>query len=136
MSINKRLIEFVLHDDANKFKTVLKEEITNRIVDSIHKVSLHERKTALTHIVTKKSDEELEPAKENTANFLPENVYQLKDGNVGILSSKEQQNISKLYENLNKDNRERMVKLLSESKESFNRILRLAKLENKRTNNE
>lgn len=133
MTQNKRLIEFLLHDNPNKFKTVLKEEITNRVVDSIYRVSLQERKTALTSaIVQKQADEELEPVATNTATFVPESTYRLKDGNVGILTTEEQKNISKLYENLNNDNKERMVKLLSESQESFNRIIRLAKLESKK----
>jgi abortive infection bacteriophage resistance protein len=72
---------------------------------------------------------------EHTTNtFYPNKMYKLKDGNVGILEINEQEMISKLYENLNNDNKERMVKLLSESRDSFNRVLKLARLEeSKRT---
>jgi hypothetical protein len=44
----------------------------------------------------------------------------------------EREMVGKLHESLNNDNKERMVKLLSESQESFNRILKLAKAQNKK----
>ena len=133
MSINKRLLGFLAENNTNKFKTVLKEELTNRTVESIYNKTLLERKSVLTNsIPVKQHDEQIEPANETTVKFVPEHTYRLKDGNTGILTTEEQTNISKLYENLNTDNRERMVKLLKESQESFNRIVRLAKIESKK----
>ena len=137
MDTNKRLIEFILHGHPDKFKTVLKEEITNRANDIVYNLSLTERKNILKNI---KQDECVSPEKqqikETIQTFKPEKTYSLKDGNIGILNAEEQNCVSKLYENLNTVNKERLLKLLSESQESFNKIIKLAKLESKRSNYE
>lgn len=133
MNNKKRLIEFVLHGQPDKFKTILKEEITNRAVDFLYNKNLAERDAIFNQIqqITTKNTN-IEPIKESTIPFYPEASYQLKDGNLGILDTQERNNVSKLYENLNNDNRKRMLKLLSESQETFNRIVKLAKLESKK----
>jgi hypothetical protein len=137
MDTKKRLIEFVLHGHPDKFKKVLKEEITNRATDLIFNLSLTERNNLLNSIQTASiPSEEKQQITENTDIFYPEKSYRLKDGNIGILDKEEQDNISKLYENLNNGNKQRLLKLLSESQESFNRIVKLAKLENKRMNHD
>lgn len=136
MNTNKRMIQFVLHGAADKFKTVLKEEITNRITDLLENLYLEKAKTLLYS----EPNTEQTPTKiqkiEEINKFYPENVYHLKDGNTILLDKIERDLISKLYENLNNDNKERMLKLLTETQESFNRVLKLAKLEEKRKNNE
>jgi hypothetical protein len=137
MNTKKRLIEFILHGHPDKFKTVLKEEITNRALDFLCNQDLAERKNAFRDRNNSDVKETIpEQIKESTSSFYPESTYQLKDGTFGMLNTEERKNISKLYENLNNNNKERLVKLLSESQESFNRIIKLAKLENKRTNHE
>lgn len=137
MNTKKRLIEFVLHGHPDKFKKVLKEEITNRATDLIFNLSLVERQNILDSIgLTENCIEKQQPLKEESVKFYPEKSYRLKDGNIGILDVEEQNNISKLYESLNNGNRERLVKLLSESQESFNKIVKLAKIESKRMNHE
>jgi hypothetical protein len=137
MDTKKRLIEFVLHGHPDKFKTVLKEEISNRATDLIFNLSLTERNNLLNSIQTAITPpDEKQQITENTETFYPEKSYRLKDGNIGILDKEEQDNISKLYENLNNGNKQRLLKLLSESQESFNRIVKLAKLENKRMNHD
>ena len=134
MSTQKRLINFVLHGSADKFKTVLKEEMTNRAVDMIYNKTLLEQQEILKNIKTITNiPADLSPVTESVK-FYPENSYQLKDGNVGILDHKERENISKLYENLNNSNKERLLKLLTESQQSFNRIVKLAKIESKKDN--
>ena len=136
MKITKRIIESVLHDNPDKFKTILKEEIKNRANDALYDTFLSESETILNLFKQVKVCEETNnTAPEHTTNaFYPNKMYKLKDGNVGILEINEQEMISKLYENLNNDNKERMVKLLSESRDSFNRVLKLARLEeSKRT---
>jgi len=136
MNATKKIIEFVLHGNPDKFKTVLKEEMTNRATDILHNLYLSETQQLLK-VVPEISSEVKKSviSTPNTPNFYPEKIYQLKDGNVGILDGNERDLVSKLYENLNNDNKERMVKLLSESQESFNRVLKLARLEeSKRTN--
>jgi hypothetical protein len=133
MSTSKRLIEFVLNEQPDKFKTVLKEQITDRMVDSIYRLSLQERKDLFKNTIEPDNKPELqETTQEIVSEFYPEAKYTLKDGNIGILNSEERKNVSKLYENLNNGNKERMVKLLSESQESFNRVLKLANLESKK----
>jgi hypothetical protein len=133
MSTSKRLIEFVLNEQPDKFKTVLKEQITDRMVDSIYRLSLQERKDLFKNTIQLDNKPELqETTQEIVSEFYPEAKYTLKDGNIGILNSEERKNVSKLYENLNNGNKERMVKLLSESQESFNRVLKLANLESKK----
>lgn len=133
MSTSKRLIEFVLNEQPDKFKTVLKEQITDRMVDSIYRLSLQERKDLFKNTIQLDNKPKLqEIVQETVSEFYPEAKYTLKDGNIGILNSEERKNVSKLYENLNNGNKERMVKLLSESQESFNRVLKLANLESKK----
>lgn len=132
MNTKKRLIEFVLHGQPDKFKTVLKEEITNRMVDFLYNKFLYERDNVFTETKQDNPVTESKPLQESIVPFYPEVSYQLKDGNLGILDSEDRTNISKLYENLNNDNRKRMLKLLSESQESFNRIVKLAKIESKK----
>jgi len=133
MSTSKRLIEFVLNEQPDKFKTVLKEQITDRMVDSIYRLSLQERKDLFKNTIQLDNKPKLqETTQEIVSEFYPEAKYTLKDGNIGILNSEERKNVSKLYENLNNGNKERMVKLLSESQESFNRVLKLANLESKK----
>lgn len=132
MNTKKRLIEFVLHGNPDKFKTVLKEEITNRATDFVYNLMLNERQSLLTKIKNNKTHEQpVVPIQENNK-FYPDSSYRLKDGNVGILDHKDRENISKLYENLNNNNKERLLKLLSESQQSFNRIIKLANLESKK----
>ena len=136
MNTKKRLIEFVLHGEPDKFKKVLKEEITNRATDILYNLSLNERQTFFDKFARSSCDTPSQTPQQVTEKFYPEKTYTLKDGNIGILDIEEQNCISKLYENLNNINKERLLKLLSESQESFNRVVKLAKLENKRTNHE
>ena len=112
MNTHKRLIEFVLHGHPDKFKSVLKEEITNRAVDFLYNKTLLEKQSIFDQIKNVSSCSTPKPLKEATIPFYPEASYELKDGNIGILGSEERGNISKLYENLNNDNRKLMIKLL------------------------
>ena len=132
MNNKKRLIEFVLHGQPDKFKTVLKEEITNRAVDFLYNVKLSESSKLFDGIKSSEPRDTPKQIQESVIPFYPEASYELKDGNTGILASNERTNISKLYENLNNDNRKRLLKLLGESQESFNRIVKLANLESKK----
>ena len=75
------------------------------------------------------------PSPGEQRDFTAESSYQLRDGAVGILTESQQDSVGKLYKSLNTDNRQRLVKLLSESQESFNRILNLAKIESTKNGN-
>lgn len=132
MSVSKRLLRFVLSEEPDKFKTVLKEQIVSKVVDGIHEFSLQERKNLFKNIKLPNTVNVSVLVQESTNTFYPESKYNLKDGNIGILNLEEQKNVSKLYESLNTSNKERMVKLLSESQESFNRVLKLANIESKK----
>lgn len=138
MSTTKRMVEMLLRGKGDQFKNIMKEELIHRASVLLEKLYKNNSKNVLA------DDSKTEQCKNNEivttqdmaeqvkipTKFVPETTYYLKDGNLGILNESEKQLISKLHEKLNNINKERLVKLLSESKESFNRILNLAKVEN------
>lgn len=134
MNTSKRLIEMVLRGSADKFKTVLQEALRERASELIEELYQTQTKQLLNGVEQSIIESTLPQVSENKTEefkFIPESSYQLKDGNIGILSSEERQLISKLYESLNNDNKERVVKLLSESQNSFNKVRKLAKTQSK-----
>jgi len=134
MSIPEKLVTMILRGHADKFKAILQEELQHRasiIMEEIYRIETGK----LLESVEQAAPPAVVPAPTPTpvsVKFLPESAYKLRDGNIGILSPVEREMVSKLHESLNNDNKERMVKLLSESQESFNRILKLAKAQNKK----
>jgi len=138
MNTTKRMVEMLLRGKGDQFKNIMKEELIHRASVLLEKLYKNNSKNVLA------DDSKTEQCKNNEivttqdmaeqvkipTKFVPETTYYLKDGNLGILNESEKQLISKLHEKLNNINKERLVKLLSESKESFNRILNLAKVEN------
>lgn len=134
MKSETRLLNMILRGQADKFKSVLQEELNERasgILEELYRLESQKllESTQKTNLI-KNALKQLPPIKK--PEFMPESTYTLKDGNLGILTDSERHMISKLYENLNNDSRERMVKLLSESQESFNKIIKLAKSQSKR----
>jgi hypothetical protein len=134
MSTTKRLVEMILRGHPDKFKSILQEELRYRAAGLMEKIYKEESKKILeileeTVAVPKK--QEVVPTQVKDI-FVPESAYKLKDGNMGILTEEEAQMVSKLYENLNNDNKERLKKLISESQEAFNRILKLARAQYKK----
>ena len=135
MSIPVRLVNMILRGHADKFKTILQEELQERaaiLMEEVYRLEsakiLETLESATPSPVLEQT--KLEP-KPTTSKFIPESTYQLRDGGIGILNSEEKTLVTKLYESLNTDNKERLVKLLSESQESFNRVLKLAKTQTK-----
>ena len=130
-----RLVEMILRGKTDQFKTVMKEELEHRTSILMEKIYKMESEALLEQIQeTANNEVNVAPVilkKDPVPQFIPESTYYLKDGNIGILNESEKTSISKLYEKLNNMNKERLVKLLSESKQSFNRVLNLAKNENK-----
>jgi len=134
MSIPEKLVTMILRGHADKFKAILQEELQHRasiIMEEIYRIE--------TGKLLESAEQAAPPAVVSaptptpvSVKFLPESAYKLRDGNIGILSPVEREMVGKLHESLNNDNKERMVKLLSESQESFNRILKLAKAQNKK----
>ena len=133
MSTPQRLVDMILRGKNSQFNTVLSEELRERASVLMEKLYREETKKLLeftTQVVTPvvSVKEEVQQIK---VTFI-EPRYQLKDGNVGVLAESDRKLVSELYKNLNNENKERMVKLLSESQETFNRVLNLARLENKK----
>jgi hypothetical protein len=136
MSTTNRLIHMVLRGHADKFKTILHEELQERasvIMEEIYRLESGKILQQLDAVIPAPIKEQvISPKTEiKTPKFLPESTYQLRDGGIGILNQTERELVSKLYESLNNDNKERLVKLLSESQESFNKVLKLAKTQAK-----
>jgi hypothetical protein len=125
----------ILRGKNSQFNTILSEELQERASVLMEKLYREETKKLLecaaqvvtSSVVAVKEEVEQQP---EITHIEPR--YQLKDGNVGILAESDRKLVSELYKNLNNENKERMVKLLSESQETFNRVLNLARLENKK----
>ena len=134
MSIPEKLVTMILRGHADKFKAILQEELQHRasiIMEEIYRIETGKLLESVEKVVPTAVVSTPKPTPDSVK-FLPESAYKLRDGNIGILSPVEREMVGKLHESLNNDNKERMVKLLSESQESFNRILKLAKAQNKK----
>ena len=133
MSTAQRLVQMILRGKPDQFNTIIKEYLNERASIMMEHVYLEESKNILETIKPIQAQlESLKPELVPVTQFIPENSYQLRDGAVGILNETQQEAVGKLYKSLNTDNRQRLVKLLSESQESFSRILNLAKIESKK----
>jgi len=136
MSTANRLVQMILRGKPDQFNTVIKEYLNDRASIMMEQVYLEESKNILKLLEPIQIQlESLKPEPIVMTQFVPENSYQLRDGAVGILTESQQDSVGKLYKSLNTDNRQRLVKLLSESQESFNRILNLAKIESTKNGN-
>ena len=136
MNTTNRLVNMILRGHADKFKTILQEELQERasiLMEEIYRLESGKMLEQLDIVVPAPIKEQVVEAKleAKTPKFIPESTYHLRDGGIGILNQSDRDLVSKLYESLNNDNRERMVKLLSESQESFNKVLKLAKTQAK-----
>ena len=134
MSTPQRLVDMILRGKNSQFNTILSEELRERASILMEKIYREETKNLLEQ-VTQVLPVSVAPVKEEVQQpeaFFVESRYQLKDGNVGLLAESDRKLVSELYKTLNNENKERMSKLLSESQETFNRVLNLARLENKK----
>ena len=124
----------ILRGKNSQFNTVLSEELRERA--SVLMENLYREETKkLLECATQVVAASVVPVKEEvqrTETTYIEARYELKDGNIGVLAESDRKLVSELYKNLNNENKERMVKLLSESQETFNRVLNLDRLENKK----
>jgi len=131
MNTAARLVQMILRGNADKFKRVLQEELEYRASIILEKLYKQENLNILENSINcdnlTDNPGKSEITEEINTEFTPQSTYQLKDGNLAILTKEEQELIFKLHKNLNKDNKERMEKLITESQESFNRILKMAK---------
>lgn len=134
MNTPQRLVDMILRGKNSQFNTVLSEELRERSSVLMEKLYREETKNLLEQ-VAQVLPVSVTPVKEEVQQpeaFFVESRYQLKDGNVGLLAESDRKLVSELYKTLNNENKERMSKLLSESQETFNRVLNLARLENKK----
>jgi hypothetical protein len=128
----------ILRGKPDQFNTVIKEYLNDRASLVLEQVYLEQSKSILKllePIQNELNESKTVPVLLLPTNFIPESSYQLKDGSVGVLNETQQESVGKLYKSLNTDNRQRLVKLLAESQESFNRILNLAKIESTKNGN-
>ena len=134
MNTPARLLKMILRGEADKFKSVLQEELADRASTLMEQLYRIESQNILNSVKSCVTEQPVKPVKQEPKQyqFFPENTYSLRDGNIGILTESERHLVAKLHENLNNDSKERLVKLLSETQESFNKVLKLAKTQNKR----
>jgi hypothetical protein len=135
MNPYNKAINMVLRGDLNKFKNIMEEALRDRAAALLEQFYYKKAENILNDI-------EISNTTEAITNSVPVpvleeykilSVYTTKDGNTVELNEEQVESVSKLYKNLNNSNKERLIKLLSESVESINRILNLAKLQ--RNNN-
>ena len=123
----------ILRGKNSQFNTVLSEELRERasvLMENLYREETKKLLECATQVVASVVPVKEEVQRTETAYI--EARYELKDGNIGVLAESDRKLVSELYKNLNNENKERMVKLLSESQETFNRVLNLARLENKK----
>jgi hypothetical protein len=136
MSTSIRLVEMILRGKKDQFNTVIKEYLNDRASVMMEQIYLEQSKNILKLIEPIQEQlKEIVPEPVTISVFVAESSYQLRDGGIGVLTETQQDSVGKLYKSLNTDNRQRLVKLLSESQESFNRILNLAKIESTKNGN-
>ena len=133
MSTLNRLLQMVLRSKSDQFNTVLQEELRERAAGLMQAVYRKETESILKTVNLNPITEQTipTPSVKKTEGFSIEPLLQLRDGTTLELTETQITNISKLHKSLNNDNKERMLKLLSESQESVSRILNLARLNNR-----
>jgi len=122
MNTLNRLLTMVLRGKKDQFNTVLQEELKERVSILLEIAYKNEAKNALFSKIISELNEQV---KHDTLQL------KLENNTVVNLTKTEINQITKLYESLNNDNKERMLKLLTESQESVNRVLNLARLNDK-----
>jgi pyruvate dehydrogenase complex dehydrogenase (E1) component len=127
MSTLNRMLTMILRGRNDQFNVVLQEELKERASILMEKVYQEQTKDIIKTIKTFKSIDESESIFAVSVSVPFSNLLQLRDGNNVELTSEQFENISKLYKSLNNDSKERLVKLLSESQMSVNKIINLAK---------
>lgn len=128
-----KAINMVLRGDLNKFKNIMEEALRERASGVLERLYYEQADIILNSIETSNNPKIITESAPVLEEFKVSSVYTTKDGNTVRLNEEQIESISKLYKNLNNSNKERLVKLLSESVESINRIINLAKLQ--RNNN-
>jgi uncharacterized phage infection (PIP) family protein YhgE len=133
MSTLNRLLQMVLRSKSDQFNRVLQEELRERAASLVEALYRKENKNILKNINVTELTEQVNPviSVKSEENYSISSLLQLRDGTTMELTETQIADISKLHKSLNTDNKERMIKLLSESQESVNRILNLARLNNR-----
>lgn len=126
-----KAISMILRGDFDKFKTILQEALEDRAGLVLQEIYKESSKTILSEyqVVQESLKTELSVNSTNTPEI--PSSFTTKDGIHVTLTPEQITGIIKLYENLNNNSKERLLKLLTESEEAVNRILNLTKIERK-----
>jgi hypothetical protein len=125
-----KAINMILRGDVNKFKNILEEALRDRAALFLEAAYKEESENILKNIEIIKENLK-NPILEikETQEFTVPSVHHTKDGKTITLTEEQVNSITKLYKSLNNSSKERLLKLLSESEDSINRIINLAKFE-------
>jgi len=124
-----KAINMVLRGNKDVFKTILEEALEDRASSLLEQIYKENSKNILKELASfQYTDTQEKP--ENVPIDIPAS-FTTKDGIFINLTPEQVDGISKLYENLNNNSKERLLKLLTESGEAVNRILNLSKIERK-----
>ena len=131
MNPTSKAINMILRGDKDKFKNLMEEIIQDRVATLLENFY---KETSKSILETIKLDTVLSKVENNTP--IKEQIqipssFTTKDGIHVVLTEEQIIKITKLYENLNNNSKERLLKLLTESGDAVNRILNLSKIERK-----
>jgi hypothetical protein len=121
-----KAINMVLRGDTNKFKNIMEEALRDRAASLLEEKYYQEGMEILFNDTIEIPSA---PVQQITEELVLEPSFTTKDGSVIELTEEQINSVGKLYKNLNNNNKERLLKLLSESEESVNKILNLAKIQ-------
>ena len=125
-----KAINMILRGNDNKFKTILNEVLVDRATSILEVFYKQKSKEILKEIQEMVIINPSISLKVSESCKIPSSFI-TKDGVAITLTDEQIDKISKLYENLNNNNKERLIKLLTESEEAVNRIINLSKTERK-----
>lgn len=136
MTPEYRAISNLFQTDHRKFKTIISESIKDRI-----SVLLENSYKNISRNILKESVNSATPTAEPQTQInetpvdefeIPKGTFILKDGTSIRLDETDQYNLTKLYENLNTNGKDRFKRIIFETKSGFDRLINLARIESKK----
>ena len=136
MNHEYRALTNLFQNDHRKFKTIVSENIKERISvileDSYKKLGKNIFNSLPVQSITEDTVEPM-PLVDVVSDFeIPKGTFVLKDGTSVRIDPVDENNLFKLYENLNNNGKERFKKVIFESKSGFDRLINLARIESKK----
>jgi hypothetical protein len=136
MTPEYRAISNLFQTDHRKFKTIISESIKDRISVLLENSYKNISKNILKEQVSlgiSSVEPQIQINKTPVDEFeIPRGTFILKDGTSIRLDDTDQYNLTKLYENLNTNGKDRFKRIIFETKSGFDRLLNLAKIERKK----